>query len=873
MKESAYSFSEIISLLISLERFTEAQDLLLDYSFLEKKVYLIGVNELIEDYKNLLGFKISDEQKKKALKMLLSALEQTSHILNDHPKQVNSQLIGFLQKGKNRYIDSIIATIDENAKDVRLRPVMPSLASHQGNLKKVFAEHTENITALAVCNDDKWILSGTAKGKIKAWNIHSGMNIHSFENEEKYEGIIFLKGVADKYILSLSKTEDKTILRSWSLVNKCCTASISGKHREGLTQFEISPCESYLIIKNVKTKMGISILSIPDLKQIQHLTSKLEIDNFEVYEFKKKSFLRNKQKFELRIIVSSFYSSYKSRISVFSLVRSRFKRIKRFFTKSVSASPIHQELIIREKTNTLLMIGLEPIVRLYCLKSGKCLREFLVASKDIRIDKVLLVRNESEILVFTSDSKVYLWHLGKNESGKYVGDHVSGNPVKNIIKNEFAFSYAENSILKIWDLKEVSTVNAIATRTIVNHIHFISGLGFISNEKENINLWKKGVVLDKKDINHESPIKALEIFDEYSKVFTISSNGMIKLYDVNDLNHLDTITNKMNEVNVASIFHKGQRHFALISNKIDGKHFFSVYDLVDRKYESDLNGYHLSDIAKVETFRNGKAAISISFDYTAKVWDLINEECVYTLYITDHDKANQYGFGITFEIYNHEINLITATFNGTLRVWDLQSGRLIKDLIGHKGSINSIDISRNGKRAITSSADGTIRLWDLENWECSTLIKNEEGVGFDLAQFMPYNYYLGKQHSVSNLKDFQETHIMAVTGEKVIKVWDVSTKQYVQEFVGHSDKISTLFVLRKSKRLVSATYSGEIVLWDILNGKEITELHLGRGITTVEVIEDKNLIIVGELNGQVHLISIVKGENKLKVTKSFAQRK
>ncbi|MBT9313445.1 WD40 repeat domain-containing protein, partial [Leptothoe kymatousa] len=57
--------------------------------------------------------------------------------------------------------------------------------------------------------------------------------------------------------------------------------------------------------------------------------------------------------------------------------------------------------------------------------------------------------------------------------------------------------------------------------------------------------------------------------------------------------------------------------------------------------------------------------------------------------------------------------VVTASDDGTARLWDLQSGESTA-LEGHEGGVFHASFSADGTQVVTASEDGTARLWDLK---------------------------------------------------------------------------------------------------------------------------------------------------------------
>jgi WD40 repeat protein len=80
-------------------------------------------------------------------------------------------------------------------------------------------------------------------------------------------------------------------------------------------------------------------------------------------------------------------------------------------------------------------------------------------------------------------------------------------------------------------------------------------------------------------------------------------------------------------------------------------------------------------------------------------------------------------------------SLISGSDDWTLKLWDIQTGGIIRTFSGHTGCVCSVSISADCTTIASGSKDKTICLWDVQTGDCNHVIREHDQV--DQVVFSP----------------------------------------------------------------------------------------------------------------------------------------
>uniref|UniRef100_A0A3Q1CGI5 Transducin beta like 1 X-linked n=1 Tax=Amphiprion ocellaris TaxID=80972 RepID=A0A3Q1CGI5_AMPOC len=299
------------------------------------------------------------------------------------------------------------------------------------------------------------------------------------------------------------------------------------------------------------------------------------------------------------------------------------------------------------------------------------------------------------------------------------------NPVSDLLA-----SGSGDSTARIWNLNENNNSNS--TQLVLRHCIREGGQDVPSNKD-----------VTSLDWNSDGTLLATGSYDGFARIWTKDGNlastlgqhkGPIFALKWNKKGNC-ILSAGVDKTTIIWDAHTGEakQQFPFHSGKLiqDAKFSTEITNRIPstgcrlRPAPQDLPGSHVNAI---KWDPSGMLLASCSDDMTLKIWSMKQESCVHDLQA--HSKEiytiKWSPTGPSTSNPNSNIMLASASFDSTVRLWDVERGVCIHTLTKHQEPVYSVAFSPDGKHLASGSFDKCVHIW---NTTTGALVHSYRGTG------------------------------------------------------------------------------------------------------------------------------------------------
>jgi WD40 repeat protein len=245
---------------------------------------------------------------------------------------------------------------------------------------------------------------------------------------------------------------------------------------------------------------------------------------------------------------------------------------------------------------------------------------------------------------------------------------------------------------------------------------------------------------------------------------------------------------------------------------------------------------HTGEVTALVMTPDGNRVVSGSWDKTLWVWDIASGKCLRVL-------KGHTGWVSALAITPDGSRVVSGSRDRTLRVWDLASGECLRVLEGHGEEVYALAMTPDGRRVVSGSQDKTLRVWDIASGKrLRVLDAHTRGVK---ALAMPPD---GRR-------------VVSGSQDKTLRVWDIESGECLRVLEGHTGEVYALAMTPDGRRVVSGSRDRTLRVWDIESGEclRVLEGHTGE-VYSLAMTPDGRRFVSGSSDKTLRVWDIESGE-------------
>jgi WD40 repeat protein len=311
---------------------------------------------------------------------------------------------------------------------------------------------------------------------------------------------------------------------------------------------------------------------------------------------------------------------------------------------------------------------------------------------------------------------------------------------------------------------------------------------------------------------HKNRVNGVAISADGKRAVSACWDGIIRYWNLENGDLIRTMGSEGNPINSTAMSDDGK--LALSGG---GDQIMRLWDLETGNELRRFSG-HTDGVWNVAFSPDGTKALSGCGDGVARLWDLKSGKALFALPAQKVGRAWSVAFtpdgqlGVTG---GGNVLERTGKIEASLRLWDLKTGKEIREFNGHIGDIRAVAVSPDGKQLLSGSWDGTTRLWDI-------------GTGKELKKFDVVGRFVEGVAFTKDGKRIVSCHGArcadwvegAMPADKAdtqctIRVWNLASGKELKRYEGHTNLILCLAISEDGRFFITGSADNTMRQWQM----------------------------------------------------------
>lgn len=664
------------------EKWFDLAETLGDLLFIDAKVKIGLINDLIEDYR----MSMTEVPDSASIKPYYTSLMLQQHHIRKYPDQTFQYMYENLW-----WKDGNIHTVIKNAHDLyigksgRLLKPLREPQIKKSSLMMTLTGHTNEINACVFSPDSKVVCSASEDNTLKLWNIKTGKEYMT------------LTGHMDQ-VSSCDYSNDGTriVSGSWDKTAKIWD-SLTGKLIRTLSgdEFSIMYC-SYLNNDDRIITDSDNILRVWDSNTGKEILSMNKFKNvyFDGSSSAYAIMSRDGVYLALMKAIDEDFGLWSHSLTLYNILNGEIRVLLEERNRDVKFISCYAF----SKDSRYLTAGIQNTLKLW---DTKTCNELMIFSGNDTIHSCAFSPDGRFVLSGSVD--LTLWDIQTGEKVKTFADQNDRIRTCSFSKDGMMIvSGRRDHTLKIWD-----TCHDQETAFTTGHDLGIRCCAFspdgrsvvTGSNDSTLKLWDSRTGHELLTLTgHSDRIRSCAFSPDGSKIMSGGDDKGIRIWDITTKKN--TVFEQTSIITCSAFSPDG---CSMVCSNDDQ---LLLYDIKNRAVIAVLKG-HEDSVECCAYSPDGRLLVSGSYDKTLKIWDVKRATELMTLKGHTSNVAS-----CAFSPDGNRI--VSGSYDNTIKVWDNLTGDLITTLIGHSNSVASCSFSGDSKLIVSSSFDNTVKIWDIK---------------------------------------------------------------------------------------------------------------------------------------------------------------
>ncbi|XP_023217723.1 WD repeat-containing protein 48 [Centruroides vittatus] len=276
---------------------------------------------------------------------------------------------------------------------------------------------------------------------------------------------------------------------------------------------------------------------------------------------------------------------------------------------------------------------------------------------------------------------------------------------------------------------------------------------------------------------------------------------------------------------------------------------FMIRDEVEKYHKSGINSLQF------DTYLN--RLYSAGRDSIIRIWNVRNNKEPYLQSMEHHtDWVND------IVLCCGGKNLISASSDTTVKVWNAHKGFCMSTLRTHKDYVKALAYAKDREQVASAGLDRAIFLWDVNTLTALTASNNT----------VTTSSLMGNKDSIYSLAmNPSGSVIVSGSTEKVVRVWDPRTCQKLMKLKGHTDNVKALILNRDGSQCLSGSSDGTIRLWSLGQQRCVATIRVHEeGVWALQANENFTTVFSGGRDRKIFMTDLRNSENRILICEETA---